>query len=772
MAGSVPDPLARNRVPSLLLAALAAAVVFVVATELFPYHSANHDEGVYLHQASLLLDGQLHAYPPDGLTEPFRPWFFVTEGGSMYPKYSPVPSAIFALGLVFGEPRLSLAAVAAGIVALTAALGTEAFDRRVGVVAGLLVLLTPTFLLTTSVFLPYAPTTLLNLAFALAYVRAHRRGSRRYAVLAGVAVALAFFARPYTAVLFALPFIAHACWTLATAYRGHEGSTTGFPDDGFVTRNLAVAALGLVGVGTTLGYNWLLTGDPLVFPYAAFAPLDGLGFGQRRILNHDLVYTPALAVRTNLVLLWESATRWTVGGWLGTAAFLGGVGAWLVRRTAIVPGVGPDAAPTLDRPHCSDDCLALLLLAVVPSVCVGNLAFWGTYNVSSGPDELGDGLLSLFGPLYHFDLVVPLAIFGAFGVVAVADRLRAAVTERRSTTAARVVLAAVLVVSLPAVGVAERDALDAPVTEHAGTTEKYGTIYEPVLAQEFDDDVVFVPTPYGDWLAHPFQTLRNDAGHDGDVVYALDRGPASDFAVLDALPNRTPYRFTYHGDWVPDSTDRPIGKLERLEPRSGDRLAGTTRVAVPQGANGVIVRLEGEGEVREFVVERDPGDRLAVDWAVTPDGLALADGQDVRALGENGSVPLNETTEFAVAVVLSYDGGATLTYRQEFGARRTADGVQAIWPPESSVCRLVVDCGLDGTYLPDHPDEHIDGVWMDGTLVAASTGENETATTQRRNRSLSPTFRMDFPMAAPPSMGSSFVSPRRSSYSIGVSTTS
>ncbi len=770
MADSVPDRLERHRVPSLLLAALAAAVVFVVATELFPYHSANHDEGVYLHQASLLLDGQLHASPPGGLTEPFRPWFFVTEGESMYPKYAPVPSAMFALGLLLGEPRFALAGIGAGIVALTVALATEAFDRRVGVLAGLLVLLTPAFLLTTSVFLPYAPTTLLNLAFALAYVRAHRRGSHRYAVLAGVAVALAFFARPYTAVLFALPFVGHACWTLATAYRTHDGPVTDLGSNGFVARNLVVAALGTVGVVTTLTYNWLLTGDPLVFPYAAFAPLDGLGFGQRRILNHDLVYTPALAVRTNLVLLWESATRWTVGGWLGTAAFLVGVAAWLGRRVGGVTAPDPATGPRLDRPHCSDDCLALLLLAVVPTVCVGNLAFWGTYNVSSGPDELGDGLLSLFGPLYHFDLVVPVAVFGAFGVVAAADRLRAAVTARRSAAAARVALAALLVVSLPVVGVAQWNALDDPVTEHAGTTEKYGTIYEPVVEQEFDDAVVFVPTPYGDWLAHPFQTLRNDAGYDGEVVYALDRGPASDFAVLAATENRTPYRFTYHGEWVPDATDRPIGKLERLELRSGEQLSGTTRVGVPSGASSAIVRLEGDGEVREFVVEEALDDRLVANWTVGPEGLQFAE-DGVRALGEDGPVPLNDTTEFAVAVVLTFDGGATLTYRQEFDARRTAHGVEVVWPPESSVCRLVVDCGLEGTYLPDHPDEHLDGVRLNGTLTRVSSTENgDSAAVQ--NRSVRPTFRMDLPMAAPPPMGSSFVSPRRSSYSMGVSITS
>ncbi|WP_435349462.1 hypothetical protein [Haloarchaeobius sp. HRN-SO-5] len=703
--GPTRDLLRRRRVPTLLLAALTAVVVFSIATDLFPYHSSNHDEGVYLQQAAMLLDGQVRLHPPSGLVDPFRPWFFVVDGGALYPKYAPVPSAMFAVGMLFGEPRLALAAIAAGVVALTVALGTEAFDRRVGLLAGVVLLLTPTFLLSSSVFLPYVPTTLLNLTFALAYVRAHRRGSVRYAAVAGAAVALAFFARPYTAVLFALPFVAHACWTLWTASTGrHLGR--------YLRLNGVVATLGLVGVAAALGYNWALTGDQFVFPYAAFAPLDGLGFGQRRILGHELVYTPELALRTNLALVVEAATRWTVGGWLGTAAFLGGVGAWVARKRG--------SSPTFDRPHCSDDAVALLVLAVVGTVVVGNVAFWGTYNATAGPASPGDGLVALFGPFYHFDVFLPLSVFGAFGVVTALERLHAAVAALRSRSAARVVLAVVLLVSVPFVGVAEKRALDDPVDAHAATTAKYDRVYDPLEARSFDDAVVFVPTPYGDWLAHPFQHLRNGPGFDGSAVYALDRGASSDFAVVDAYPNRTYYRWSYRGSWTPDPGERPTPKLERLDVRSGDTLRGTTRVAVPAGANSAIVRLEGGGEVQEFAVDGTGSDRLAVNWTLSPDGLRVDDGS-LRPIGEGGGVPLNGSDELAVAVVLTYDGGATLTYRQEFDARVVdgtgeESGVEVVWPPEQSVCRLVTDCGLDGTYLPEHPDEHVDGVWMNGTV--------------------------------------------------------
>jgi hypothetical protein len=34
------------------------------------------------------------------------------------------------------------------------------------------------------------------------------------------------------------------------------------------------------------------------------------------------------------------------------------------------------------------------------------------------------------------------------------------------------------------------------------------------------------------------------------------------------------------------------------------------------------------------------------------------------------------------------------------------EGVEAVWPPERSTCRLVTECGNEGTYLPDEPDTH------------------------------------------------------------------
>src|SRR6056297_2250205 len=113
------------RVALLAFALAGATAVWLLATRVFPYHSLNHDEAVYLQQAAMLLDGRLFLTPPvDGA---FRPWFFVRDGGHLYPKYAPVPAAVFALGALLDQTRLALAGVGAANVVLVALVVRELF---------------------------------------------------------------------------------------------------------------------------------------------------------------------------------------------------------------------------------------------------------------------------------------------------------------------------------------------------------------------------------------------------------------------------------------------------------------------------------------------------------------------------------------------------------------------------------------------------------------------------------------------------------------------
>ncbi|KYH26188.1 hypothetical protein HAPAU_12830 [Halalkalicoccus paucihalophilus] len=671
------------------IAALAAVAVFAVASVVFPYHSVNHDEGVYLQQAAMLLEGQLQLHAGD-LAGAFRPWFFVEDGGRLYPKYAPVPAAMYAVSMaLFGEPRVTLAAIAGGNALLVYVLGTMAFDRRVGVVAAATFAAAPMTLVTSSVFLPYAPTTLLNLLFAVWYLRGARRRDRRYAAAAGLAIGLAFFARPYTAVLFAAPFIAHALWTVGSAL--HEKGLRPLP--GPLVRNALTAVGGLSFVGLTLAYNAVLTGSPLVFPFAAFAPMDGPGFGRRRILEHAIEYTPALALEANAHVLQYLATRWFTAGTLGTAC--AACGLVLAARRWREP---------------EDRVAGPILSGLFLTVPLGNVFFWGNFNILATMGDPNDGLIASLGPFYHFDLLVPLSIFAAAGVVAGWRWIAVRVRERASRPVARPVLAAVLIASLALAGAATAPLVAEPIERNAEYTAKYETAYEPIEAAEFDEALVFMPTPYGEWQNHPFQSLRNDPGFDGSVVYALDRDPAEDFAVLDAYPDRTAYRYAYRGEWTPDPDEHVTPKLETLSVRSGDRLAGETTVGVPANVDRATVRLESDGEVAEYGID-GPGERITVNWTLEP-GAARLEGAD-------STVGVEGTEEVVLTVTLVQPDGSTLTYRQETAVREEDRRVEAIAPPERTVCTLVTRCGSEGTYLPENPNAHREGVSFETRIEPA-----------------------------------------------------
>ena len=712
----------RTTAAAVCVSLAAGILTFAVAATLFSHHSANHDEGVYLTQAALLLGGQLefHAGP---LADAFHPWFFVEDGGRLYPKYGPVPAATYAVSLaLFDEPRVTLAAVAAGNAALVYLLGAMAAGRRAGVAASVLFAASPMAVLTGAVFLPYAPTTFFNLLFAVAYLRSVRDGSTAAAGVAGVAIGIAFFARPFTAVLFAAPFIARALWRVGSAVAAEGLGRSSLPDP--VRRHGLTALFGTLFVGVTLAYNLRITGSPLTFPYQAFAPMDGPGFGERRILGHTADYTPALALESNGYALRELATRWVAGGPLGTLLALVG-GAVAVRRwrsgadlAGAVDSDAPPAGVEGDRrgSPAFRRTAALIVAGVAVSVVVGNLFFWGTHNALATLSDPTDGLASLLGPFYHFDLLVPLSVFGGTAVAAAAralPRLRAAVAARTgSDRSARVAVALLVAVALVGASGAAVAAASDPVERNAAIDAKHEAAYAPFDETEFTDALVFVPTPYGEWLAHPFQRLRNDPGLDGDAVYALDRDPEEDFAVLDAYPNRTFYRYGYRGAWTADPADRVAPKLEPLAVRSGPRVDAETTVGIPERVEGARVRAEtrrGEGRAEYTVTDPEAGDPLAVEWSVGSDGVRLAGAP-------NESVSVDPAGDVAiVSVTLFAPDGSTFTYRQEATVRTAADevvgngsvgDVEVVWPPERSVCRLVTECGSEGTYLPHQPDEH------------------------------------------------------------------
>ena len=656
------------------LSLLAALTIVAIAEGIFPYHTSNHDEAVYLQQAAMLLEGQLTLSPP--VPEAFRPWFFVADGGAMYPKYTPVTAAIFAVGGLLGTYTIALGLVAGATIALVAAVTAELFDRQTAVTAAVLVFAAPLFVVDASVFLSYVPAFALNLLFAWAYLRADRTGDRRFAALAGGAVGLAFFTRPYTAVLFALPFIGHACWRLRTLERS------------VLSRQVLTAALGVAGVGLTLGYNAVMTGDPLVFPYQEFAPQDGIGFGRREILGYERVYDISLALEANARVLWTYLTNWSVAAPLGAIFAVGGLASVLRRR----------AARTSRR---------LAVAALFVTIPLGNVYFWGNLNILGGLSDPTDGLVSFLGPYYHVGLLLPTAVFAAVALVALSRRVAGVLSRTSGRQRVGVVLAVLVVGSGAALLTAS--AVAAPLLDNYLVTQQYEEAYEPFEERSFDDALVFLPDPYGDWLNHPFQPLRNDPGYDGNVVYALHE---NQFAVVDAFPERTLYRYAYRGDWAPYSGRSVTPRLQPVRLASGTALTQSLSVGIPRYTEAVQVTVSS-GDARDSVSASMPSDGLDMRLRVANDSVTVRSS----ALSGNVSVPLGD--EVTTSVFVDFGSLGSFEYVSRLPVDRQRGRYRAL-TPRLEVCRSPRLCGGEAAYVPG---AHRDGVWMNATLQNATRGD-------------------------------------------------
>jgi hypothetical protein len=698
------DAFDRARAATLLLALAAVAISVLTTTELFPYRSLNHDEGVYLQQAELLLSGRLYLRPP--VADAFRPWFFVDGDQGLYPKYAPVPAAVFALGRLVGGYPLALAGVSAAVVSLTAGLGRELFDAGTGVLAGLFVLASPLFLIHSGVYLPYALTAAFELAFALAYLRAERTETRLLAAVAGASIGVAFFARPYTALLFGAPFVVHACvslgrsgaWRIPFEFPSRRG---GAVRELFV-RRLLTASLGALGVAVALGYNALVTGDPLVFPYQAFAPEDGIGFGHRQILGHEELYTVSLALRANARVLIRLFTEWVVAGTLGSLLAVAGlVVTFRERVQAELAGRDTETRP---RPA--------VLAALFFTIPAGNVAFWGNLNILGRLSVPEDGLINYLGPYYHYDLLFPTALFAAVAVVAGWRALWLVAEARVGTDTAQRLSLAALVVFASGGGAAVATTVAAPVERNAGVSEELTAGYEPFgdlkpsaasvapPAETGDAPVVFLPTPYGAWLNHPFQLLRNAPKDDG-LVYAL--ADTRELAVADAFPERPLYRYVLGGEWNPTDGEAVSAELRPVQRVSGDRLRLAATLGIPAAAESITVRAAGSADQSYYVANETPA-RLRLN-VILVDGTARVTGPNLTASGsgDDTGLAVADRDELVVEVFVSTGPGAGsgFSYRLTFPVG-TAGGTLRSLSPTTERCPVPDRCVPVG--LGESPD--------------------------------------------------------------------
>jgi len=538
----------------------------VVSTQLFPNFSANNDEPVYVFQARMLLDQRL-TLPVTPESKFFRPWMSGVVGDEIVMVFPPVFPAILALGeLVTGSMRGSLMLLAGAAVLLVYLLARELTSNRwTGLVAAGLMAVCPMFVIQSGMFLSYLLAMNLEMAAAFLLLRGVRSGRVAWFLGAGVVLGVLFFARPFDALLGGTALLIGTAIALRRQPRA-------------VLARLAVVFFGgLPFVLASLAYNHRLSGNFLELPLAAIGGDDRPGFGWRHLAagSPEVNYHFARAVEATVVNVSELA-RWVPGSLL--LFVLAGFGFFRYRARAE----------------------AWALAAFLPLFPLGYLFYWGNLLIVRGRKTIG--------PHYYLGVLIPLVIFGAAGLTALA---------RRSRPAA--VLAGLLAV------ISAGALLVSPVR----LNQRYVTLHnrERALIEDaqLSSAVVFLPRekPDGPWLLHPRPSFMNDPDLEQSVLFAVDHA-GDNFQVVDKYPNRRFYRqMPRH---LPgDALLRPSPILRELEPRAARRFQVRVRAENPDELSVVTVyATNGQRSVRH-VIDRSSrrGKTHEATWTVTVDGPEL-----------------------------------------------------------------------------------------------------------------------------------------------------
>ncbi len=569
--GGVTGILHRRAVPThrVVLAALvvfACAASWVVSTQLFPNFSVNNDEPVYVFQARMLLDQRL-TLPVTEESRFFRPWMSGVIDDEIVMVFPPVLPAILALGqLLTGSMRTPLMLLAGSTVLLVYLLARELTSNRwTGVVAAGLMTICPMFVIQSGMFLGYVLAMNLELAAAFLLLRAVRARSTPWFVAAGVVLGLLFFARPFDALLGGTALLIGTAIALRSEPR-------------FLLTRLGVVFLGgLPFVAASLAYNHRLSGNPLELPLAAIGGDDRPGFGWRHLAagSPDVNYHFARAVEATAVNVVELA-RWVPGSVL--LFVLAGVG--FVRYR--------------------DRAQAWALAAFVALFPLGYLFYWGNLLIVRGRKTIG--------PHYYLGVLIPLVVFGAVGLTALARRSRPAAVV---ATLLAVVSAGAFLVN--------------PVRLNQKFTAIHNRERAVVDEAQLSNAVVFLPSekPDGAWLLHPRPSFMNDPALKQSVLFAVDHA-GDNFQLVDRYPNRRFYhQISRHlpGDVI----SRPSPILRKIEPRSARRFQVRVRAENPGDLPLVTMyATDGKRSVRH-VVHRSGrrGSTHEATWTVTANGPEL-----------------------------------------------------------------------------------------------------------------------------------------------------
>ena len=270
--------------------AVLVIILCVVALRAFPYSG---DEYVYLFQADTFLAGRLWNHI-DPLHQHFSFFHIFEKDGKWVGTFTPGWPLMLAAAQFIAIPPYAVAPICAALMILVAARLYRKVAGRFGAVVGIaLMTVNAFFLLNGASYFSHISTALFATFFVFYGLQYLENPTVRSSLIAGSALGAVGLIRPYSAVLFAVPFAIELLVRRRYQFK--------------MVIWIIVAVLPFVVA--LLAYNWAITGNPFLLVVNWGYPLLRLGLYPRDLLGDevDLRNTSVMAVtRLGELALWTS----------------------------------------------------------------------------------------------------------------------------------------------------------------------------------------------------------------------------------------------------------------------------------------------------------------------------------------------------------------------------------------------------------------------------------------------------------------------------------
>ena len=486
----------RARLPAALalaLALLATALTAYLSTTVFERIPHLEDEFANLWQARVFAQGKLSLPSPEPPRSYLVP-FVIDYQGHRFGKYPPGWPAALSLGVRAGAAWMVNPLLAGLAIWLTFRLASKLLGEWMGVLAALLLLSSPMFLMLSSSMMSHTFSLVLGLIFTLAWMDLFLRAdgspsgrdsqARLLVILAGLSLGLLALTRPWTAAALATPFVIHGGLRLLRGGRVARG------------RLLTVAGLaGLLAACIPL-WQYAVTGNPLLNPYTLWWPYDRLGFGAGIGVTesgHSLywaLYNTRFSLRAGL----HDLFGWPFISWI----FLP-FGLFALRH---------------DR--------RTWLLLGIPLSLIG---FYAAYWIGSW----------LFGPRYYAEALPALAIFSAAGIGWLGGWIETRAPARRIRRLATFGLT-VLLLAVDAIGY-----IPVRVGGMRGLYQITRAPGEQIAQLNLGSALIIVHADR--WFQYAQLLPLVPPFSNSDLRIAWSRDSETDAALVESEPGRTVYRY-------------------------------------------------------------------------------------------------------------------------------------------------------------------------------------------------------------------------------------